>query len=575
MRRIESHFASVAADLAWVDAAVPYDTPYPIDVGIDGRGEGRYVLKDMIAYGPRSWVYLADDRRLSTPTFAARVVVKISRRTVDAKAVAALPQEAEFGRRIEHPDVPAVLDRGVSPLGHSYVVLEWVDGTSLDRVAVPWRGRDVRRAVQFIARLGRVLESAHAKNIVHCDLKPDNVRIGHEGRPLLLDFDLAVAEGHAPDGLTRGNFGFMAPEQLGGSANALSPQADVYGLGGLLIYLLMAEPVNGRDASEAQANLAARRHWQGDLGDATLTAVVRRAVSPATEHRYRSMSQFVEDLERWLAFQPIEWREPGTFERTRLWARRRPLQAAFSLTGSVLGIAAVVAGFWYQHASAAAEQERVATEARREQAALREINARAAAEIERLKAAGRTQIEQFIAPTLLRTPQRQGEQHLPILHWLAMASEHQVFAAGDAPLAIDARLSALRNMESQNAAAGQEGSIPQLLTRLAIAELLVRGDRPGEALDQVRSLRSQWQHRLLPSDPLVSIIDAIEMAAQLHLPSADRSALMRKSAEIRANLNAAHAPATYLRLLDDSLARQAMPSNATSSSMETNGSSPR
>ncbi|MCU0689306.1 MAG: hypothetical protein MUE97_06160 [Phycisphaerales bacterium] len=567
MRRFESLLASVATDVAMVDVAVPYDTPFTLD---PERG-GRYVLQELIALGPRSWVYLADDRRLSTDKFAARVVVKIAR-----DAAASGSPEAELARQIEHPDVPAVLDRGVTALGHHYVVLEWVDGTSLSEVTVPWRGAGVRRAVTFIARLGRILESAHAKGIVHCDLKPDNVHIGldaHEGRPLLLDFDLAITQGDTPDGRTRGNLGFMAPEQLtAGSAGdativseALTPQADVYALGGLLVYLLTGRPVNGVDVAEARASLLAKRHWpeggspggasggtgtEIDVADSTLLAIIRRAVEPETTRRYRSMSQFVTDLDRWLASEPIEWQRPSLARRARLWSRRRPLLAAATLTGVLLSAGAIAGGFAWQNARARAEADRITAEAQRQQEILRQVNERTTAELERLRAAGRAQIRQTLFPLLTRAPGGQGEQLVPAVYWISQLIEAGGDLYGDQRLGQPERLDALRAIEANNRQAGQDDSVPQLLTRLAIAELLVHSGRAGEAVETTGQIRGQWQGRLNASDPLLPMLDAIDLAAKVALAPPDKPVDPAEIAAVRERLQAADVPSSYLRILD-------------------------
>jgi serine/threonine protein kinase/CheY-like chemotaxis protein len=565
--------ASVATDMAMVDAAVPYDTPCTLD---PERG-GRYVLQTLIALGPRSWVYLADDRRLSTSAFAAKVVIKIAR---DSTAQAS--PEAELARQIEHPDVPAVLDRGVTELGHHYVVLEWVEGTSLSDVAVPWRGADVRRAVTFIARLGRILESAHAKGIVHCDLKPDNIRIGQgaqDGRPLLLDFDLAITQGHTPDGRTRGNLGYMAPEQLATGpetadsaertvsphTGSLTPQADIYALGGLLIYLLTGEPVNGADAASARANLLARRHWPGHadaeagrvaVDDSTLLAIIRRAVDPDTTRRYRSMSQLVVDLDRWLADEPIDWQRPGAGRRARLWARRRPLRAAGTVAGALLIIGAIAGGFIWQQARARAETTRIAAEAERQQEMLRQVNQRATDEIERLKAAARQQIRQFLLPMLTKDPSGQGEQYLPVAFWLATVSQSGVTVYGENALGQEERLDALRRLAAHAEQGGQSETIGHLLIRVNVADLLIRTGRAGEARELIGQLRRQWQPRLAANDPLLPILDALDLTARLRLDPPVGPIDEAEIAAVRARLEAADAPRAYQRLIDESAKAQ-------------------
>jgi hypothetical protein len=480
------------------------------------------------------------------------VVVKIARDDSSA--------EAELSRQIEHPDVPAVLDRGVTPLNHRYIVLEWIDGQSLDRIAVPWIGQESRRAVQFIARLGRILESAHACGVVHCDLKPDNVRIGKDGRPVLLDFDLAVTLGHKPDGASRGNLGFMAPEQYrikpshaddgarsDPTGGGLSPQADIYGLGGLLVYLLTGQPINGLDATQAQASLAARRAWTGFVLDATLTALVHKAVEPETSRRYRSMSHFVGDLERWLHAEPIEWLKPSLPTRLRLWARRRPGRAVASIAILSVAVGGLIGVFVWQDGRAKAEAARIETEAKQQQAMLREVNDRTTAELNRLRGIAKLQLRQFASALWGSPTHRQGEEMAPVLAWLGLANEHRILGDGDELIGVNERLDALRRFESHLDSNGQSTSVTQLLTRVAIAELLIRTNRPAEALELIRAIRESWQARLDDTDALSPGLDAMELVAKRQLGSV---VTPEEIAAMRARLHTADAPSSYGRLLD-------------------------
>jgi serine/threonine protein kinase len=533
---------STQVDIAWVHGEIPYDCPSPIDA------DGRWVLRELVAVGPRSWVYIAYDTKLSTSTYDARVIVKISR---DPRG-----REAELSRQIEHPDVPAVLDRGTSDLGHAYVVLEWIDGQGLHTIPVPW---ERERAVRFIARLGRIIEAAHARGIVHCDLKPDNVRIGNDGRPVLIDFDLAASSITEASEPSRGNLGYMSPEQFRGDVDAISPQADVYGLGGLLIYLLTGEPVNGKDVAQAQANLAAARQWSGEVGEHSLGLIIRRTVAARTAERYRSVSDFVGDLERWLSKLPITWQNPSSRHRLSLWVRRRPGIATGVIAAMLLVTGIIVGGFAWQNVRAEAQAEsirlsakfeadRIEMEARKEAEMLRQLNERAKAEIDRLNRAGRAQILMIANSTFSRSSGAQGEQYLPALNWLRMISDYELYATDGKPLLLEERLAALKNMEARSRELGQNDSIVQLLTRVGTCELLIRSGRSAEALDRVRAIRADWQGRLSVSDPLNAVLDAIELSARMFdRQTVDAEAVKR----CRDALSLLDAPKVYTKLLSD------------------------
>ena len=542
MRGFESRWLSTQADIAWLNSEVPYDCPGPVDT------QGRWQLHDLVAVGPRSWVYIAHDTRLSTPTYKARVVVKISREPGG--------REAELSRQIERPDVPAVLDRGITDLGHAYIVLELIEGQGLDTIPVPL---ERSLAVRIVARLGRIIEAAHARGIVHCDLKPDNVRVGTDGRPVLIDFDLAALSQGDSGEPSRGNLGYMSPEQFRGDIDAISPQADVYGLGGLLTYLLTGQPVNGRDADEARANLAAARPWAASVGENALNLIIRRAVAVRTAERYRSVSDFVGDLERWQSKLPIAWQNPPLHHRVRLWVRRRPGAATAAAASMLLASGVIVAAFAWQNIRAEAraesirlnakfEADRIAMEARKEADLLRQVNQRSQAEIERLHSAGRAQILLFANSMFSRSASGQGEQYLPMLNLLRMVSDYALLEASGRPQLLKERLATLEKMEARARELGQSDSVAQLLTRIGICEFLIRDGRSNEALERLRALRADWQERLSTNDPLNAVLDAIELSARLGVGQPVDAETLRRCHEA---LQRSDAPTIYSKILSD------------------------
>ncbi|MFN8729926.1 MAG: protein kinase domain-containing protein, partial [Planctomyces sp.] len=335
-----------------------------------------------------------------------------------------------------------VLDRGITDLGHAYIVLELIEGQGLDTIPVPW---ERSLTVRFVARLGRIIEAAHARGIVHCDLKPDNVRVGTDGRPVLIDFDLAALSQGDSGEPSRGNLGYMSPEQFRGDIDAISPQADVYGLGGLLTYLLTGQPVNGRDADEARANLAAARPWAASVGENALNLIIRRAVAVRTAERYRSVSDFVGDLERWQSKLPIAWQNPPLHHRVRLWVRRRPGAATAAAASMLLASGVIAAAFAWQNIRAEAraesirlnakfEADRIAMEARKEADLLWQVNQRSQAEIERLHSAGRAQILLFANSMFSRSASGQGEQYLPMINRTGYRALHYSSACVESTL---------------------------------------------------------------------------------------------------------------------------------------------
>ncbi len=531
MRGFESQWLSTAGDLAWAQLQVPYDCPMPVD------SEDRYWLRELIGIGPRSWVYLADDRKLSTATFQARVVVKISRE--------AGGREAELARRIEHPDVPAILDRGVTALGHAYVVVEWVDAAGLDKSGGGW---ETVRAARFIVRLGRVIEAAHARGIVHCDLKPDNVLLGPEDRPVLIDFDLAAALADGKEGESRGNLGYMSPEQFRQEAGALAPQADVYGLGGLLVFLTTGKAANGSNVAEAEAFLSAGASWAGRVGDADLTAIAVRALAFDRAERYASVSALVDDVQRWLDRESIAWRNPSAGRRLGLWMRRRPVAAVLSAIAALAVVGGVGGGFAWQR-----------YEADRAVETLKEVNRRAEAEIDRLKAGGRTRMLD-LARKLFGN--REGDQRDSAASDIVLASwlvdQELTFKDGKIPLPAE-RIAALRQAVERAVAHGQEDAIPTLMQRIALAIILIRDEQYSQGREIAVSASTQWGPRLNPRDPVHVILETIDLCGRIGIGS---DVAPQEITDLKNRLKELDAPASVTDLLTRTAARAKNPATS-------------
>src|SRR4051812_41649180 len=123
--------------------------------------------------------------------------------------------------------------------------MKYVSGGSLQHVAPTLRG-DRRRSVQLMAKVARAVDYAHARGVLHRDLKPGNILIDDHGEPLVSDFGLAKSL-EADCDLTRtlaglGTPGYIAPEQANSAATALTARSDVYSLGAVLFYLLTGRP---------------------------------------------------------------------------------------------------------------------------------------------------------------------------------------------------------------------------------------------------------------------------------------------------------------------------------------------
>lgn len=315
-------------------------------------GRARYDVRDRVGSGTQGDVYLAADRALAEPDKPAWVAIK----RLNAKSMvdvdrAAFAEEARKARRIDHPCVVRVLDRGEDESGGEYVIYEYVQGGDLS-AAVASRGGPMpaRDAAALMEKVCRGVHAAHVAGVVHCDLKPSNILLTRNSEPKVADFGVATrlaAEGEKTRGPI-GNLAFIAPEQYRGDEGALTSPADVYALGGILYYLLTNKLPNGNTPEEIAArharteSVAAPEARTADASiDDDLSAICARALSPDPRQRQQSAEALAEDLRAWIEQRPIEWLKPTTGHRVRLFVRRQPMTAAAVAAALVLALAGV------------------------------------------------------------------------------------------------------------------------------------------------------------------------------------------------------------------------------------------
>jgi serine/threonine-protein kinase len=237
-------------------------TPTPDGTSLVGQlVSGRYRIEKMLGEGGMGAVYLAEHTHMRK-----RVALKLlhAEMSKDAEVLARFRREAQAAARVEHPNVATATDFGQTEDGSFFLVLEYIEGTSLrdtlERGAVP-----VGRALHIARQIALALERAHGLGIVHRDLKPENVMLVHKGEDpdfvKVLDFGIAKVEPHATrdasQPLTRfgailGTPEYMAPEQALGEN--VGPACDLYSLGVILYEILTGK--HPFDASDRMAVLS-------------------------------------------------------------------------------------------------------------------------------------------------------------------------------------------------------------------------------------------------------------------------------------------------------------------------------
>jgi serine/threonine-protein kinase len=266
---------------------------------------GRYRLEARIGAGGMSTVYRALDE-----TLQRRVAVKLMNRDVasDSDQLERFRREARAVAQLSHPHIVGVIDTGEDE-GRPYIVFEFVEGETL-KERIRRQGRlPIAEAVAYAIEIARALGAAHARHIVHRDVKPQNVLIDEEGSAKVTDFGIARTleeEGLTADGRVLGTTDYVSPEQALG--HAVTGQSDLYSLGVVLYEMLIGEvPFRG----ENQVAVA-MKHVREELPDvqrmrpevsSALAAVVETATAKRQEHRYADDAELIADLEDVLAIE--------------------------------------------------------------------------------------------------------------------------------------------------------------------------------------------------------------------------------------------------------------------------------
>jgi eukaryotic-like serine/threonine-protein kinase len=199
-------------------------------------GGGRYRLERPLGHGGMASVYLAHDAELDRP-----VAVKLLAESLagDSAFRRRFLREARLAARLSHPNVVAVYDAGEADGGRPYIVMEYVDGTTLEGCGPLPPDEAVGLAVQACHGLAH----AHAAGLVHRDVKPHNLLLRTDGTLKVADFGIArAAEATALTqvGSVLGTAAYLAPEQAAGEE--VTAAADVYSLGAVLYELLAGRP---------------------------------------------------------------------------------------------------------------------------------------------------------------------------------------------------------------------------------------------------------------------------------------------------------------------------------------------
>ena len=303
---------------------------------------GPWRLERLLAEGGMGTVWVA---QRADGVMQRTAALKLPRAEwVDRGLAERIARERAILARLQHPAIAVLYDAGVTTEGRPYLALEYVDGQPIDAYC---KGRDLASILGLVVQVVRAVAYAHGQLVIHRDLKPANVLVTASGLPKLLDFGISkIIEGDAASteatALTRLagrplTLAYAAPEQV--LALPIGVTADVYALGVMLFELatearlyrattpreLEAELLGGdlRVPSAAAIDKQRARQLRGDLDAIVGTALKRNPIE-----RYQSAAALADDLESYLAGQPVKAQPDSRAYRLKKFVARNRLPMA-------------------------------------------------------------------------------------------------------------------------------------------------------------------------------------------------------------------------------------------------------
>jgi serine/threonine protein kinase len=299
---------------------------------------GNYEILEEIGRGGMGVIYRARQRHSRRIVAVKRV---LSYHSDSRETLARFRREAQAAASLDHPNILPIYEVSESEDGLPFFSMKFAPGGNLQEVG-PALKNDTRQCVALVAKVARAVQYAHAKGILHRDLKPGNILLDGRGEPLVSDFGLAKWLDTTSD-LTRtltifGTPGYIAPEQAAGPAAQLKPAADVYSLGAILFDLLAGRPpFLGTHAlsviRQASESPAPKLRTLSKIADRDLETICAHCLERDPKLRYPSAHDLATDLERWLEGRPIITRAVSPPVRIWRWSRRNPV-----LAGSVAAV---------------------------------------------------------------------------------------------------------------------------------------------------------------------------------------------------------------------------------------------
>ena len=362
--------------------------PGHIESDGDGIAEGvkfdKYQLKKKIGEGGMGLVYRA---RQIYP-LDRQVALKLLKPGMDSrKILSRFEHEKQVLQQLSHPGITKIFDAGLQPNGRPFFAMELVEGASSITEFANTNKLDVCSRVELLASVCDIVQHAHQRGVIHRDLKPSNILVEGDvsnsnvkvidfgiAKTLLPGFDMGRTATHE----CVGSYEYMSPEHMPWNRQEIDTRSDIYSLGVLLAELLVgdsclktspdehhaistvSEAVKRLDKETLAELSAARRVSSRELTRilaGELGWICSKAMSVDKEDRYASVTDFCDDLRRYLAGLPVRAAKTGVVYRTRKFLARNWLLSGVVAMALVCIVSTAVVASVFAYRATNAERE--------------------------------------------------------------------------------------------------------------------------------------------------------------------------------------------------------------------------